>query len=148
MSSLWVVATCAFFLKYWVIALATSLKCIGEPCFLITKKAKSRIPLALTFEEEDRPHSPNGFLPILREMESQRLITSSFLYFSFKSLTSSRKEVIKSLSNTNSSSESLEYSLRRAVLILSDNATSTCQRCLNSSSSFSRLNSSPMTRRK
>src|SRR3989338_8609248 len=129
-------------------ALATSLKCMGELCFLITKKAKSRIPLALTLEEDERPHSPKGFLPILCEIESQRLITSSFLYFSFKSLISSRKELMRSLSSTSSSSARLEYSLRRADLILLDNSASTCQRRLNSSSSFSRLKSSPTTSRK
>src|SRR3989338_2836839 len=106
------------------------------------------MPLALIFEEEDLPHSPRGFLPILREIDNQRLTTSSFLYFSLRSLTSSRKDLIRSPSTISSSSESFEYSLRRASLTLLDNSGSTCQRCLNSSSSFSRLNSSPTTKRK
>src|SRR3989344_6899454 len=103
------------------------------------------MPLALTLEEEERPHSPNGFLSILREMENHRLTTSSFLYFSFKSLRSVRKVLIRSLSNTSSLSERFVYNLRKEDCTFPASSVSTCQRCLNSSSSFSRLNSSPIT---
>src|SRR3989344_1127033 len=94
------------------------------------------MPFAFIFEEPVLPHSPKGFLSISFDRVNHRFAISSFLYLSETSFRCSKNLATISDSSNISSSERVEYNVRRDVWIFFDRSLSILQRCLNSKSSL------------